>query len=86
MLPANVILRFLTPHYVLGGCVMVFGVLVASMAAAQNTATILALRILVGFAQAFIQGLGLYVSFWYKRDELATRSGKLQSYSWFATC
>lgn len=60
----------------LGGSVITFGVLVACMSAAQNYETILALRVLVGASQAFIQGLGLYVTLWYKRDEVATRGGK----------
>ena len=73
MLPANLCLRWVPPHMLLGSCVVIFGTLVASMAAAQNYQTILALRILVGASQAFIQGIGLYASLWYKRDELATR-------------
>ncbi|KAH8805236.1 retrograde regulation protein 2 [Xylogone sp. PMI_703] len=65
MLPGNICLRYVLPHMQLGG--------IACMAAAHNYHTILALRILVGAAQAFIQGLGLYVTLWYKRDEVATR-------------
>jgi hypothetical protein len=76
MLPGNICLRYVLPHIQLGGSVITFGVLVACMAAAQNYQTILALRILIGAAQAFIQGLGLYVTLWYKRDEVATRGGK----------
>ena len=68
-------LRYISPHMVLGTAIATFGTLVCLMSVAENVATILALRILVGFSQAFIQGLGLYVSLWYKRDELATRSG-----------
>lgn len=44
------------------------------MAAAKNAATVLALRILFGFASTFLQALTLYTSLWYKRDELATRT------------
>jgi hypothetical protein len=76
MLPGNICLRYVLPNWQLGGNVITFGLLVTCMAAAQNYATILALRILVGASQAFIQGLGLYVSLWYKRDELATRGGE----------
>lgn len=73
MLPGNICLRYVLPHMQLGGCIITFGLLVTCMAAAQNYETMLALRVLVGASQAFIQGLGLYVSLWYKRDELATR-------------
>ncbi len=76
MLPGNIFLRSLTPHRQLGGSALIFGTLLCGMAAAQNYAAVLALRILLGAAQAFIQGLGLYTSIWYKRDEVATRGGK----------
>jgi hypothetical protein len=76
MLPGNICLRYVLPHMQLGGSVITFGILVTCMAAARNYQTILALRILIGAAQAFIQGLGLYVTLWYKRDEVATRGGK----------
>jgi hypothetical protein len=76
MLPGNICLRYILPNWQLGGSIIIFGLLVTSMSAAQNYDTILALRILVGATQAFIQGLGLYISLWYKRDEIATRSGE----------
>ena len=75
MLPGNILLRYIGPQRQLGGAVVIFGMLVACMAAAQGYHTVLALRILVGCAQALIQGLGLYISLWYKRNELATRAG-----------
>ena len=75
MLPGNVLLRFTGPHRQLGGSVVFFGVLVCCLAAARGYQAVLALRIFIGCGQALIQGLGLYVSLWYRRDELATRSG-----------
>lgn len=47
------------------------------MAAAKNSATVLALRIIFGFVSTFLQALTLYTSLWYKRNEQATRSGEL---------
>lgn len=77
MLPANVCLR--APHVsapaVIGASVVLFGTFCAALGGSHNYATVLVLRILVGSAQAFIQGLGLYFTFWYKRNELASRSG-----------
>ncbi len=77
MLPGNLCLRF--PHVsapvLIGGSVLLFGAFCTALGGSQNYETVLALRIFVGASQAFIQGLGLYLSFWYKRDELATRSG-----------
>ncbi|KEF59000.1 uncharacterized protein A1O9_03843 [Exophiala aquamarina CBS 119918] len=58
------------------------------MSAAQNFGTALSLRILLGSAQSFVQGISLYSSLWYKRDEIATR-GELNLFTaliyWAAT-
>lgn len=75
MLPGNICLRLFTPHRQLGGSAIIFGALLIGMSAAQNYATVLALRTLVGAAEAFMQGLTVYYSRWYKRDEVATRAG-----------
>jgi 4-amino-4-deoxy-L-arabinose transferase-like glycosyltransferase len=49
------------------------------MAAAKNAGTVLALRIVFGFASAFLQALTLYITMWYKRNEMATRTGIVSS-------
>ncbi|KAK5044952.1 hypothetical protein LTR84_010324 [Exophiala bonariae] len=74
MFPGNIGLRILPPHYILGGCALLFGAFLTAMSSAQGYETVLAMRVLLGATQAFIQGLGLYCSMWYKRDEVATRS------------
>lgn len=56
---------------------VLFGTFCAALGLAQNYSTVLALRVLIGSSQAFIQGLSLYASLWYKRDELATRAGNV---------
>lgn len=75
MLPGNILLGRVTPHILLGGIIITFGVLLCGMSAAPNYQTVLALRILIGSSQAFIQGVGLYNSLWYRRDEVATPAG-----------
>lgn len=75
--PANVTARKLKPHRAIGGALVFLGVALCGMAAAQNFQTILALRILLGAGCSFIPIVNLYTSLWYKRDELATRVGKL---------
>ena len=75
MLPGNILLRYISPNKMIGGSVLTFGAIVCGMAGAQNYQTLLALRILVGFAQAFIQGFGIYTSLWFRRDEIATVGG-----------
>jgi hypothetical protein len=76
MLPGNILLRYFSPNKMVGGAVVAFGAVVCGMSGVQNYQTLLALRILVGFAQAFIQGLGVYNSLWFKRNEIATVGGK----------
>ncbi|KAL7901868.1 MFS general substrate transporter [Trichoderma sp. SZMC 28014] len=73
LLPGNVLLGKLRPNLQLGGTALAFGALLAIMSAAQNYATVLSLRVLIGGTQAFMQGLSVYFTLWYKRDELATR-------------
>ncbi|OPB46934.1 hypothetical protein A0O28_0070580 [Trichoderma guizhouense] len=79
IIPANLSIRFFKAHRQVGGCVIAFATLSCCMAAAKNAATVLALRILFGFASTFLQALTLYTSLWYKRDELATRTSAFYS-------
>ncbi|KAH0843473.1 hypothetical protein FOPE_08711 [Fonsecaea pedrosoi] len=81
MFPGNICLRlpWVTAPALIGGGVLTFGAFCAGIGGAQGYATVLALRIFVGCAQAFIQGLGLYLSFWYRRNELASRSAVFYS-------
>lgn len=76
MLAGNICLRYVPANRVLGGCVILFGVFCTALGGAGNYSTVLAMRVLVGAAQAFIQGLALYLTLWYKRHEIATRAGK----------
>ena len=77
MIPANLFLRVVGPHRQLGAAVIAFGVMICCLSAAKTSGAVLGIRIMVGCFQAFIQGLGVYQSFWYKRDEIATRAGRL---------
>lgn len=67
---------------------MAFGTFVCCMSAARSTAAILGLRFLVGMASVFVQGLSIYLSLWYKRDEVVTRGGKwtMEVEVWPLTC
>lgn len=76
MLPANVFLRWVRPYYLVGGAIVCFGTLVCGMSAAETYGALLATRILIGAAQAFVQGIGMYSSLWYTRRELAIRGCK----------
>jgi hypothetical protein len=75
MTPANILIRYIPPPYILGGTCVVFGALVTGCGGASNYATVLALRILIGCAQSFILGSSIYGSLWFRRDELASVGG-----------
>ena len=78
MLPGNIVLRWIPPNFVIGGCAIIFGALVCGLGGAKNYATVLGIRILIGFSQAFIQGLTVYTPLWFKRDEVASIAGEQQ--------
>jgi MFS family permease len=75
MLPENILLRYISPNKMIGEAVVAFGAIFCGISGAQNYQTLLALRILGGFAQAFIQGLTVYISLWFKRNEIAPVGG-----------
>jgi MFS family permease len=76
MLPANLGMRVIGPPRQLGIAVIFFGVCGICLAAAKNYGAVMGLRVLIGMGEAFVQVGLLYFSFWYKRDEVATRAGK----------
>ena len=51
------------------------------LSVANNYPTIAGLRILIGAGEAFIQAAPLYLTLWYKRDELAKRAAIVFSMS-----
>ena len=75
MLPANLGMRVIGPPRQLGLAVIFFGVCGTCLAASKHYATVIGLRVLIGMGEAFVQVGLLYFSFWYKRDEVATRAG-----------
>jgi hypothetical protein len=75
MLPANLGMRVIGPSRQLGVAVIFFGVCGTCLSASKNYATVVAIRVLIGIGEAFVQVGFLYFSWWYKRDEVATRAG-----------
>ncbi|KAF3935635.1 hypothetical protein ABW19_dt0205471 [Dactylella cylindrospora] len=79
MIPANIVLRTIEPYMVFGIAIIAFGSFLCGMGEAKNYGTVLAMRMLIGAGQAFVQGTGMYMSLWYKRNELATRGALFYS-------
>ncbi|KAH8699107.1 major facilitator superfamily domain-containing protein [Talaromyces proteolyticus] len=74
MLPVNLTLRKLKANRSIGTAVIFFGVVMCSLSVAKSFSAVMGLRFLLGVGQSFIQGLTIYTSLWYQRDELGTRS------------
>lgn len=80
MFPTNILIRKIQPQRMLGGAVITFGVLVVCLSAAESYGAVLALRILIGCFQSWVQATSVYIPYWYQRDEVASRGGKLTLY------
>ena len=68
-------MRVIGPPIQIGTGAIFFGVCSICLSVAKNYPTIAGLRVLVGIGEAFVQSGSLYVSIWWKRDEVATRGG-----------
>ncbi|OQU96216.1 hypothetical protein CLAIMM_02327 [Cladophialophora immunda] len=86
MLAGNLALRAWGPDRTIGGACVFFGAIVCGLSQAKNYGSVMALRVLVGCGEAFIQGGGLYLSLWYSRHELATRAAIYYSTSTISGC
>lgn len=80
ILPANIAMRVVGPPRQLGIAVIFFGVCSTCLSAAHAYGSVLGLRLLLGLGEAFVQVGLLYFSMWYKRDEVATRAGIMNSF------
>ena len=73
--PANIILKASPPGLWLGFLVASFGAIAASTAAAKGYASLVAIRIALGLAEAgFPPGVLYYISLWYHPDEIGQRN------------
>ena len=85
-LPAALSLRLIYPNYAYGIAVILFGVFACCLSVAKSYAVVMILRLLIGLSEAYVQTGCVFLSLWYKRDELATRCGKQNDTdSWIQT-
>ena len=75
MLPGTVLQRYFGTNRQVGTATLLFGVCAICLAASKSYAATLSLRILIGAFQALNQGISVYISLWYRRNEIAGRSG-----------
>jgi MFS family permease len=67
--------RLIPPHIYLSLCVLAWGVLASLQSLSTSFATLLILRALLGISEAAFAGVPFYLSFFFRREELATRTG-----------
>ncbi|KAL1647057.1 hypothetical protein SLS58_002827 [Diplodia intermedia] len=78
-LPGTLLLRKIGPPTQFASAMVVWGTVTACTVVADGYAALMVIRALIGAAEALIQGAILYLSFWYRYNELATRGAILYS-------
>jgi MFS family permease len=74
-LPAALSLRLFHPNLAYGTAVILFGLFACCMSVARSYATVMVLRLFIGLAEAYVQTGYVFLSLWYRREELTTRAG-----------
>lgn len=74
-LPAGMMLRYFHPRYVFGASLVAFGTFAACLAVSRDYAAVMVLRLLIGLGEAFINNSWIFISLWYKPDEMSLRAG-----------
>ncbi|RYP11172.1 hypothetical protein DL765_007859 [Monosporascus sp. GIB2] len=80
-LPGTLLLRKIGPANQFSAAMIGWGVVTVCTVKASAYGHMMAIRFLVGVTEAFIQGSILYLSFWYRYNELATRGAIIYSTS-----
>ena len=72
--PSNILLKYFTPRVWIGRIMISWGIVTLCTAAVSSYHGLLAVRFFLGLAEAgFFPGVIMYLCFWYKPDERATR-------------
>ncbi|KAJ8606699.1 hypothetical protein MRB53_040781 [Persea americana] len=73
------------PHIYISCCVFAWGVLASSQSLVSSFGSLLVLRLFLGMGEAAFVGIPIYLSFFFRRDELAFRTGLFISAAPLAT-
>ena len=73
-LPCCLGLMYIKPGHQFGIATIMFGLLATCIAAVHNYGSLIAIRFLLGLSEAFVQVGFIYLSLWYRHDEIALRS------------
>jgi MFS family permease len=73
-IPSNILMKKLSPHIWLSGCILLFGIIMIAQGFVQSYGGLLATRFFLGVAEAGIFPGSFYlISFWYGKDEAQRR-------------
>ncbi|OKL55581.1 hypothetical protein UA08_09178 [Talaromyces atroroseus] len=72
-IPGNLFMRMIGPNIQLGCAMIGWGLGTTLLCEAKNWQSIAGIRVMIGAIEAFIQAGPLYLTLWYRREELATR-------------
>lgn len=75
-LPACLSLRYIPARLAFGVPTMAFGTFVILMAFCNSYAALMVLRVLTGLGEVFINNAFIFITLWYKPEEVALRIGK----------
>ena len=72
-LPCCLGLMYFKPGHQFGLAIMTFGLLATCICACKTYGSLVAVRFLLGLSEAFVQVGFVYLSLWYRQDEIALR-------------
>lgn len=67
--------KLFPPHIYISTCVFIWGIVASIQSLVQGFGAMLALRALLGIGEAAFVGMPIYLSFFFRREELAFRTG-----------
>ncbi|KAH8691151.1 retrograde regulation protein 2 [Talaromyces proteolyticus] len=73
-LPCALGLVYFRPSHQFGLATMLFGVMATCIAAVNSEGSLIAIRFILGLCEAFVQTGFIYLSLWYRPDEIALRA------------
>ncbi|PTB34781.1 hypothetical protein M441DRAFT_455889 [Trichoderma asperellum CBS 433.97] len=73
-LPGTLLIKKIGAPVQFSGAMLTWGVLTVLTMLVKSSGQLIAMRFLIGAAEAFVQGGAFYLSFWYEYQELATRA------------
>ncbi|EHK44574.1 hypothetical protein TRIATDRAFT_200050 [Trichoderma atroviride IMI 206040] len=73
-LPGTLLIKKIRAPVQFFGAMLTWGVLTVLTILVKSSGQLIAMRFLIGAAEAFVQGGAFYLSFWYEYHELATRA------------